>query len=124
VSHKLLPHDRLVPAAVLRVVGFGLSHEIVEGGFFDARKEHIADGAVWSLHHCLSDPVQQLHFAGDPLAILEQRLFQVLLCLRLNAPNHLECHPDGIVRHFHGADMDKAGQQLSLSRFLSGMMRL
>jgi hypothetical protein len=110
VPHTLLPHDRLIPAAVLRVAGCGLGHQIVDGGFVDARNEHMAERAVWRRHHGLSDPVPPLHLAGDPRDSLEQRLLQGRLWLRINAPNHLECHPDGIVRHFPGADRDNAGQ--------------
>jgi hypothetical protein len=35
----------------------------------------------------------------------------VPLRLCVNAPNHLQRHPDGTVRHFHGANRDKSGQQ-------------
>ena len=111
VPHKLSPHDRLVPATVLRVTSFRLGHEIVEGGFFDTGEEHMADGAVGCLHDGFRDPIQQLDLPDDSLDILEEGLLEMLLCLRINAPNHLQRHPDSIVRHFHGADMDKTGQQ-------------
>ena len=51
VPHKLLPHDRLIPDTVLGVTGFGLGHEIVEGGFL-APQEGMCDITPFSLSYC------------------------------------------------------------------------
>ena len=69
----------------------------------------IADRTVWRFYDGFRNPIEELYLARDPLDILEERFLQMLLRLRVNAPNHFQRHLDRVIRDFHGAHMHKAG---------------
>jgi hypothetical protein len=88
-----------------------LGHQVPEGLLLHLGEDDLTHDAIRVLHHCLGDLRQDLHLALDPLKIGEQLAVDLLLRTGVQAVNEVDGHPRGVVGHFHGAHMEKAGQQ-------------
>jgi hypothetical protein len=129
VVDVLLPHDVLIPDAILRPTPFGLGDLLPKGGFGDPGKEGLTDGPIGFLHDRLSHSEQQLHLPCHPLDIPQQLLMEVFFSLRRNAPDDLQQPADNVVGHFHGAGTNRAGYQgvadrVRMRPHLAGMLML
>jgi len=104
----LLPHDIVVPDAVLGPTGFGLRRQITERLLLHPGKQDVPDRPFGLVYHRFRHSKQQLDLPGDPFDVPAQFLLEMFVGLGVDPADNLQHHADHVVNDVHRALVNEA----------------